>query len=837
MGSLKSRIAKINYLYLLITITVLWIFINLWYIVYNIYDLNNGGIVDTTTGLQSLMSSFYHQPFVNTVPGGSYFSVHASEILYVLLPFFAIYRNFIDLYIIQSILIYSATIPLFLLARKKIENDKVAFLISMVYLLNPYIHDNPFETLTLFMGFIIYSYYFFDAKRYAAFIITFLLALSTMEFNPVIGGFFGLYLILLFLYDKIKISKLSSIINKIKARNFKLSYNVIKNKYLLFGIFVLLISISFFYLDKYIILYFSAGKHAISANLAGTNTSSLSAIFATFKSGLTSKINSVIELNAPFLFLSFLDPFVLLEFPWFLAYSITTFSPYWSVGVYYDSYIIPFAAIAAVLGLRKLKDVFGNNDKGNSAIKKITYLAVLITVILLISNVIIPMADNPVIPVNSNNYGVDQLAALIPGDASVYTGVNNLPIVSSHAYNTWFYGPERNYVLYNITSPPNLAGYGFVAASGSYALYEKDYSGTPKFNNLCVEGTSSSYSPGTSMNYGITNGFSIPEGNYRLSLNINYRGSKIITYNKDANNSLFLNDSYALVYPFNVTGNFMLNNVVVDSSMIPGYYILQSMITSSENPSSVISCVSYGQNQYNFKYEDFNFNGINLNAGKTYYLWLWSSGDPGGLTFPVVHHTTTSSYIADIYKGMGPDSYGYKISNVYSLKPSDYAPKLSLILSSDEFHDSTNLYVISGEKTTEINVSRSESYNLDVSNAPLSVNSNLLNGTLSMSYCLKSLSGKENIPFLLREPYLVLAILIISSVFVYPSAYAMDKNTKIINLKYVELILIISLITFFAVFALYYYRYISVNLVYFKIIGIIIAISFFLFIVKFNKKA
>ena len=81
---------------------------------------------------------------------------------------------------------------------------------AIVFLLNPYIHDNPFETLTLFMGFIIYSYYFFDAKRYIAFAITFLLALSTMEFNPVIGGFFGLYLILLFLYDKIKISSIQN---------------------------------------------------------------------------------------------------------------------------------------------------------------------------------------------------------------------------------------------------------------------------------------------------------------------------------------------------------------------------------------------------------------------------------------------------------------------------------------------------------------------------------------------------------------------------------------------------------------------------------------------------
>ena len=833
---LRSKIGRVNYYYFLIALTSLWILINLWYIIYNVYDLNNGGIVDTTTALQSIMSSFYHEPFINTVPGGSYFSVHASEILYILLPFFAVYRNFIALYIIQSILIYSASIPLFLLAKKKLNNDKVSLLISLVYLLNPYIHDNPFETLTLFMGFIIYSYYFFDSKKYIAFIITFLLALSTMEFNPVIGGFFGLYLILLFLYDKIKVNNLSSIIKKIKTGNVNFKYNMIKIRYLLLGISILILSISFFYLDKYIILYFSGGKHLISTNLAGADTSSLHAILSTFKNGLTSKINSIIELNSPFLFLSFLDPFVLLELPWFLAYSITTFSPYWSVGVYYDSYIIPFAAIAAVLGLIKLKDVFGNNDSGNSAIKKVTYLAVLVTVILLMSNIIIPMVDNPVTPVNSNEYGIDQLAALIPGNASVYTGVNNIPIVSSHAYNTWFYGPEQNYVIFNITSPPNLAGYGFVAASGSYALYEKDYTGNPDFNYMDITGSSGSYDPGAIMNCSITDNYPIPPGNYSLSLNINYASSKVVTYNQNANETMFLNDSYALVYPFKLNNNFNLSSLVVNSRMTYGYYILQSMITSSTNPNSTISSASYGQNQYNFKYEDFHFNGINLTAGKTYYLWLWSSGDPGGLTFPISNNTSTSSYIDKIYNGTGTDSYGYKISHIYSSQPSDYAPEVSFISNSPVKHEPTNIYVTSGKNTTEITVSKSGDYSFDFSDGPVIISSNLLNGSLSMSYSIKSLTGKENIPFLFSAPYIVLEILIISSVAVYPIVSIIDKNIKLINLKYSELALIISLITFYSMFSLYYYRYISVNLIYFKIIGIIIVISLFAFILKFNKK-
>ncbi len=312
--------------------------------------------------------------------------------------------------------------------------------------------------------------------------ITFLIALSTMDFNPIIGGFFGLYLILLFLYDKIKISDIKNILKDPLKRFKDLKYYLSNfknfNSYLFIGIILLLISTGFFYMDEYIALYFSYGTHSIATDIVYSDGSpvriSISAIIKGFENNISSKVDSLMYLNAPFLFLSFLDPFVILELPWFLTYSLSTFSAYWDVSVYYDSYIIPFAAIAAILCLYKIHTILENNNK-EKAINGIAYLALIITVILLISNVLVPMYLNPVTPVNLNEYGVDQLTPLIPGDAKVTAGVNELPIVSSGAYNTWFYGPENNYVLFNVTDPPDINNYGFLASSGSYALYEKDY--------------------------------------------------------------------------------------------------------------------------------------------------------------------------------------------------------------------------------------------------------------------------------------------------------------------------------------------------------------------------
>ncbi len=843
-----NKINKLNYYYLLITLTSLWILINLWYIVYNVYDLNNGGIVDTTTSLQSLLAAFYHRPFTNTVPGGSYFSTHASEILYVLLPFFIIYHNFIDLYIIQSILIYSAAIPLFLLARKKLNNEKAAFFISLVYLLNPYIHDSPFETLTLFMGFIIYSYYFFDSKKYVAFIITFLLALSTMEFNPIIGGFFGVYLLLLFIYDKLDIKKLSDLHDiisrsKIKIKKITDSNNKFINDYLFFGIFILIISITFFYMDKYIILYFSAGKHLISSNIAGVNSSSASSLFKLFDVNLSSKINNLMYLNAPFLFLSFLDPFVILELPWFLTYSLSNFGAYWSVNVYYDSYIIPFAAIAAILGLKKVSNILENNKKRDAIVNRITYLAVLITVILLISNVLVPMYLNPVAPVNSNDYGVDQLAPLIPGDAKVYTGVNELPIVSSQAPNSWFYGPDNQYTLFNVTgAPSSLKYYNFVAASGSYALYEKNYTGKPDFNNLNLNCVSGPYYPGISLSDNVTHSIVLPSGNYNFKLNLNYTGSDIVTYNKNGNKSLYLDDSYALVYPFSVNSTTELDELITDAKMTYGYYYLQSMITTSfdshtVNPSSILSYVDYGQNQYDYNVERFDYKGVQLNAGQTYYLWLWSSGYPGGMTYPVENTTHSTGYIATIYDGPGTDSYGYKFTYLDNVKSTDLAPKFSLVLESKTIHKPTNVYVTMGSTSKELAISQDSSYDFTVSgNEPIIIHSNTLNGTLSTSYTLYSTSGNEKINPLMEVPYIVLALIFVASIFIYPVTAFVNKHSDIINLSAIKILLSIFLIIFYSAFTLYYYRLISMNLFDFKIIGIIIAILLFMFILKFNKK-
>lgn len=836
---------KLNYLKLLIFITSLFIIINLWYIIYNIYNLNNGGIVDTTTALQSLLSVFNKKVFLNTVPGGSYFSVHESFILYLLLPFMSVYRSFITLYTIQSILIYSAAIPIYFIALKHLKDEKTAFIVSLVYLFNPYIHDNPFETLTLFMGFIIYSFYFYDIKNYKAFYITFIISLSTIEFNPIIGGFFGLYLLLLYLYNKY-IDNLKILI---KNKNIKEWLNpirsVLKSKYFYVSVSIIAISLSFYEIDKYAILYFSHGTHPISENIVDSNGLTFSGILSGFKYGFSSKINSIMTLNMPFLFVSLFDPLAyFLEFPWFFVSGISSFSPYWSPSLYYDSYIIPFAAISTVFGLQRLSSYISDQNSRTKLLRYLSLLMLFVTVILLISTSLFPMVNNPATPVNNNKAGIEKLASLIPYNQSVYTGVNELPIVSQYAPDTWFYGGPENYTLFNITdgAPYSLASYHFVAAAGDYALYAKNNIDA-KFNDVYIQSINSMAGPAAEIDNIYS--YCLPHGNYTLNLTENYSPIKTIAkeFNSENISYEFLNESYAIIYPMEFKGNITLSQIAINSHMNYGYYVIQSMITTSLDPNSTIASYSYGHNQYNFVNEILNYKNLNLTGNKIYYLWLWSSGDPGGMYYPV-HNGTKSTYIAKIYNGTGTDAYGISITHLYNISSSDLNPQFTIYgynNSAGKYYPSIISISING-KSEELNITGDNSYNINfnvVSNAKsnIDITSNLINGNLTYNTLIKSNTYKSYNNFFFEEPYIILGILVLATmplfVFsIFDISLFNNFNYKTMN-HLSRLILLAALIIYFILLSLYFYVF-NMNLLVLKILGIAILISFVLYIISYR---
>jgi len=828
---MKGR--KINYLILTLAVAVFWAGINLWYILVEIYSLNNSSIADTSTAIQSLKSIFLFKPFLNTDPGGSYLAVHASEFLFALLPGFSLEQGFVSLYITQLAITYAASVPLYLMARKILKDDRSAFLISMVYVFFPYINNNPFELLSLFMGLIIFSLFFLETKHYAAFTITFLLSLSTMEFAPLIGVYVGLYLILVYIIRIYRSTDKKTSEGRFKAFIKNAMKQIRFSKISQAGIFIAVISVLFYIIDSGIISFFSHGTHPITSNLAGAGINILPTI--------PSKIQSFMELNAPLAMMSFLDPVWLLELPWILASGITSFGPYWSPNIYYSSYVVPFVVISAIYGIGRFSTIVKDKTARKKLIRIMSSLVLLISLLLLVSTSVIPMVQGASSFNIEKGYNVLDLSSLIPSNQSVYTGMNEMPIVSSNAWNTWICGGDRNYTLFNAMngSPFNLSSYNLVASTGSYVLMSKTYNKAPDFNDYHLNRTLPPSSP--LQPYSQTSSFFLPKGNYSANIGINYSSQPIYksTINSGNISYNFMPERYVIIQPFTVSAPVNLSTITVPATLQSGYYIIQSMITRNLNVSSIVTQESEGRNQYNTPFLQLSYPHELLSPNVTYYFWLWSSGNPGGLYLPMTNTTTYGgSETALIYNGSGTDSYGYYFSSYSNLTDTHkglfftlaggtnspesaitYKTKFTISVDGKQLNESL---IKSAKLSFNISQSRNEEVNFQIS-------SSYLNGTINnMSYKIKSdtYSGKNN-EGISNSPYVFLVPIFF--VFIAIAACSLlNINFKFSSMlrKVLKLMLLTSTIIFYGLLAIFYYFRLPI-IVYLQASAIILLISLF----------
>ena len=126
----------------------------------------------------------------------SHFGVHVSPIYYVILPFYMIFPSPVTLQIAQAVILASAVIPLYLLCKKYNLSNKVAMLISIMFLAYPAmsagamydIHENCFlPVLLLFM------FYFFEKEKWLWMYVFAILTLLVKEDAFVYIIIFALY--------------------------------------------------------------------------------------------------------------------------------------------------------------------------------------------------------------------------------------------------------------------------------------------------------------------------------------------------------------------------------------------------------------------------------------------------------------------------------------------------------------------------------------------------------------------------------------------------------------------------------------------------------------------
>ncbi len=154
--------------------------------------------LDYAIFVQSIWSTINQGTFFySSIIGMSQFGIHNSPILIVLIPVLMIFKNPEVLLIFQTVLLALGAVPLYLIAREKI-NESVGIIIGCIYLLYPPLHGvnlydfHEVAFVPLLLGF---CFYFLLKRNYYCFFILSLITMTIKEdvaFCIVLIGFYAL---------------------------------------------------------------------------------------------------------------------------------------------------------------------------------------------------------------------------------------------------------------------------------------------------------------------------------------------------------------------------------------------------------------------------------------------------------------------------------------------------------------------------------------------------------------------------------------------------------------------------------------------------------------------
>jgi len=367
-------------------------------------------------------------------PGGCFFGIHFSPVLFLVVPVYKIFQNTASLLILQSFVIALGSVPLYLIGLKETENQKYALLFSSLYLMYPPmwgVNLFDFHTQAFLPVFFFFAFYYFSSKKFLKYFLFIILALSVVEFVPFIVIFFGLYG---FWMER------KSIKQSIKTFNYQFLFN----KIVAASILTIILGISWYVIARTVIficnptvfpnrnwIQFGDPLHnplALLWNVIGNPLRTIQIILPSIRE----KVIYIFGLLAPVGLLSLLDiPSLLIASPWFLAALLSNYAPYYTViGCQYVAFATPFVSTSAVRGSKRFSLL---THKFSSPRLSLGYegkkmLVVFYVFILLISYTVlfyqprVGLLENTAITRSSHPLtAFNRLLELLPPDASITT--------------------------------------------------------------------------------------------------------------------------------------------------------------------------------------------------------------------------------------------------------------------------------------------------------------------------------------------------------------------------------------------------------------------------------
>jgi len=360
---------------------------------------------------QVFWSTLHGRFFYYTVEpwnGRSFFGVHFSPILILIIPFYAVYPHPETLLVLQSFVIALGAVPLYFLAKDEL-NERLALLLSLLYLTHPLLlganlfdfHFEAFIPVTLLS-----TIYFLRKRNMKLYILSLFLSLMSHEYVAFLT-------ILIILHE---------LVTKIKAKDEL-------RKIAPYAILTVSSSIIWIFLAS-AIHYYLRNPETRSMNVLAPVLSEIGhplLLISYLGNDLYTKFSYLTLLLAPLLFTSFYSSYFLLTLPWLLFAFTLNYSPYYKIGYQYSLVIIPFVYLSSIHGIKRLLGSNGLKRQTFNRLLLFSALFFLISTVTLIQPQAIDMKS-----VDSAH----NIIPLIPENASVLTTNNLFPHVSNR-FNAW----------------------------------------------------------------------------------------------------------------------------------------------------------------------------------------------------------------------------------------------------------------------------------------------------------------------------------------------------------------------------------------------------------------
>lgn len=290
---------------------------------------------------QSIWNTIHGNMMYNTFEMNNHLAVHMSPILFLLVPFYFVFRTPYTLIILQTVMLSLGAIPLYFLA-KKLFDKRTGLVFAFAYLMYHSVHNInrfDFHPVSFAVPFLLFALYYIETDRLKPAGVFLFLAAMCKE-NVVLAVLFvGLYAI------------------------------IFKKKHL-FGILVSVLSLGWFLLSVKVIMPALGGDVFVAAEKYeqfGDNAIEIIkniilnpriVIVTIFKEA---KLRYLFWLFSPVFFLPlFYMPGLFLLIPGLAQNLLTDSSDLYSSLFQYDSILIPFIFMGSILSLNNLI-----NDKKN----------------------------------------------------------------------------------------------------------------------------------------------------------------------------------------------------------------------------------------------------------------------------------------------------------------------------------------------------------------------------------------------------------------------------------------------------------------------------------------